>query len=78
MAEVIQGVFPGGEGPDGALPAPLPWPRSTLSPEPGDTRGNLLLAEKEIAAALAAEPSLRFVVLPELFTCGYSALEIRL
>ena len=75
MAEVIQGVFPGGEGPDGALPVASAVAALNLGPEPGDTRGNLLLAEKEIAAALAAEPSLRFVVLPELFTCGYSALE---
>src|SRR5215213_4041745 len=37
-----------------------------LSPKPGDPEGNLLLAEKEIAAALVLEPSLRYVVLPEL------------
>lgn len=75
MAEVIQGVFPGGEGPDGALPGACAVAALNLGPEPGDTEGNLLLAEREIRAALAAEPSLRFVVLPELFTCGYSALE---
>ncbi|HEY6582126.1 MAG TPA: carbon-nitrogen hydrolase family protein [Rubrobacter sp.] len=46
-----------------------------LSPKPGDAEGNLLLVEREIAAALALEPSLRYVVLPELFTCAYSALE---
>ncbi len=75
MAEVIQGVFPGGEGPDGTLPGVSAVAALNLSPEPGDPEGNLLLAEREIAAALAAEPSLRYVVLPELFTCGYSALE---
>lgn len=75
MAEVIQGVFPGGEGPDNALPGACAVAALNLNPEPGDTEGNLLQAETEIAAALAAEPSLRYVVLPELFTCGYSALE---
>ena len=75
MAEVIQGVFPGGEGPDGALPGVSAVAALNLSPRPGDLERNLLLAEREIAAALALEPSLRFVVLPELFTCSYSALE---
>ena len=75
MAEVIQGVFPAGEGPDGALPVASAVAALNLGPEPGDAWGNLLMAEREIAATLAVEPSLRYVVLPELFTCGYSALE---
>src|ERR687897_3230402 len=75
MAEVIQGVFPGSEGPDGALPGVSAVAALNLSPEPGDPEGNLILAEREITAALAIEPSLRYVVLPELFTCAYSALE---
>lgn len=75
MAEVIQGIFPGGEGPDSALPAASAVAALNLSPVPGDTDGNLLMAGREIAAALAMEPTLRYVVLPELFTCGYSALE---
>jgi len=75
MAEVIQGVFPGGEGPDGALPGVSAVAALNLSPKPGDQEGNLLLAEGEIRAALAIEPSLRYVVLPELFTCAYSSLE---
>jgi predicted amidohydrolase len=75
MAEVIQGVFPGGEGPDGTLPGVSAVAALNLSPKPGDPEGNLLLAEREIAAALALEPSLRYVVLPELFTSSYSALE---
>ena len=75
MAEVIQGVFPGGEAPDGALPGASAVAALNLSPKPGDPEGNLLLAEKEVAAALDLEPSLRYVVLPELFTCAYSALE---
>jgi 5-aminopentanamidase len=75
MAEVIQGVFPGGDGPDGALPGVSAVAALNLSPKPGDPEGNLLLAEREITAALAIEPSMRYVVLPELFTCAYSALE---
>src|SRR5215212_6756006 len=75
MAEVIQGVFPGGEGQDGTLPGVSAVAALNLSPKPGDPEGNLLLAEREITAALSIEPSLRYVVLPELFTCAYSALE---
>jgi hypothetical protein len=33
MAEVIQGVFPGGEGPDGALPGVSAVAALNLSPE---------------------------------------------
>ena len=75
MAEVIQGVFPGGEGYGGALAGTSAVAALNLSPEPGDTEGNLLLAERVIVEARRREPSLRWVVLPELFTCGYSALE---
>src|SRR4051794_4798638 len=75
MAEVIQGVFPGGDGPDGALPGACAVAALNLNPKPGDPEGNRSMAEKEIAAALILEPSLRYVVLPELFTCAYSALE---
>ena len=75
MAEVIQGVFPGSEGLDGALPGVSSVAALNLSPKPGDPEYNLLLAEGEIRTALAIEPSLRYVVLPELFTCAYSALE---
>jgi predicted amidohydrolase len=75
MAEVIKGIFPGSEGLDGALPGVSSVAALNLSPEPGDPEGNLLLAEREIRAALAIEPSLRYVVLPELFTCAYAALE---
>lgn len=75
MAEVIQGVFPGGEGRDSVLPGVSAVAALNLGPKPGDVEGNLLLAEREVAAALALEPSLRYVVLPELFTCSYSALE---
>src|SRR5215212_7992008 len=36
MAEVIQGVFPGGEGPDGTLPGVSAVAALNLSPKPGD------------------------------------------
>jgi 5-aminopentanamidase len=75
LAEVIQGVFPGGEEHGGALAGISAIAALNLSPEPGDTEGNLLLAEQAIVAAWQREPSLRWVVLPELFTCGYSSLE---
>lgn len=45
-----------------------------LRPEPGDVPGNLLLAERAVTAARRAHPALRWVVLPELFTCGYAGL----
>ena len=43
-----------------------------LSPKPGDVEGNLLLAERAIVGAKRAYPDLGWVVLPELFTSGYS------
>lgn len=45
-----------------------------LSPTPGDVAGNLLMAEREIRAAKTLYPDLQWLVLPELFTCGYSNL----
>jgi 5-aminopentanamidase len=45
-----------------------------LGPTPADVAGNLLMAEKEIRAAKALHPELRWLLLPALFTCGYSAL----
>jgi len=45
-----------------------------LGPEPGDVAGNLLLAEGAITEARCAHPTLRWVVLPELFTSGYADL----
>lgn len=74
MAEVIQGVFPS-EGPGEAPLHHASVAALNLSPEPGDPEGNLLLAGRAIAEARRECPSLRWVVLPELFTCGYSALE---
>ncbi len=46
----------------------------SLGPVPGDVRGNLRLAEREIRAAKRLHPSLRYIVLPELFTCAYTDL----
>jgi predicted amidohydrolase len=45
-----------------------------LRPEPGNVPGNLRLAERAVSAAKSAHPTLRWVVLPELFTCGYAGL----
>jgi predicted amidohydrolase len=74
LARVVKGDF--GEA-RGAETAPL---RSSsvaclnLTPEPGNVEGNLLLAEREILRAREADPLVRWVVLPELFTCGYTGL----
>ncbi|CAN5178563.1 carbon-nitrogen hydrolase family protein [soil metagenome] len=79
MAQVIHGEF--GLGIETVVPpasAPALWNRSVvalnLSPEPGDVGGNLLLAERAIREARRAHPDLGWVVLPELFTSGYSDL----
>jgi len=45
-----------------------------LGPTPADVAGNLLLAERGIRTAKTLHPELRWLVLPELFTCGYSDL----
>lgn len=45
-----------------------------LGPVPGDVRGNLRLAEREIRAAKQAHPELCWIVLPELVTCAYADL----
>jgi len=79
MAQVIHGEF--GFGVETVVPpasAPALQNRSVvalnLSPEPGDVGGNLLLAERAIREARREHPDLGWVVLPELFTCGYSDL----
>ncbi len=74
LAEVIRYDLPG----DGHAAAQHPVASVAalnLSPEPGDPGGNHLLAERAITQAKRECPSLRWVVLPELFTCGYSDLE---
>jgi predicted amidohydrolase len=45
-----------------------------LSAIPGDVDGNLRMAEQTIIEAKRENPSLAWVVLPELFTCAYSSL----
>lgn len=45
-----------------------------LSPRPDDVEGNLRLAGKAISEAKRYEPGLKWVVLPELFTSGYTGL----
>ena len=45
-----------------------------LSSKPGDVEGNLLLAERAVVEAKRVHPDLGWVVLPELFTSGYSDL----
>ncbi|HKH12023.1 MAG TPA: carbon-nitrogen hydrolase family protein [Rubrobacter sp.] len=74
MAEVIRGDFPGVVEHGGA-----PRPSSSiaalnLGPVPGEVAGNLRLAGLTIRRLRRRDPSLRYVVLPELFTCGYSDL----
>ena len=78
MAQVMHGEF----GPGVVMAETIALtPRKThsvaalnLSPKPGDVGGNLLLAERAIAEAKLAHPDLGWVVLPELFTSGYSDL----
>lgn len=79
MAQVIHGEF--GLGVETVVlqpSAPTLRNRSVvalnLSPEPGNVAGNLLLAERAIREARRAYLDLGWVVLPELFTSGYSDL----
>lgn len=79
MAQVIHGEF----GPANIEPTGVAAFKKTfsvaalnLSPEPGDVEGNLLLAERAITGAKYAHPDLGWIVLPELFTSGYSDLAL--
>lgn len=86
--EVIQGGAPHGNrklagssrgtySKDEATVVPIRPPAAAslnLSPKPGDVEANLLLAESAVSEAKRAHPTLRWVVLPELFTCGYTGL----
>jgi len=45
-----------------------------LSARPAEVHANISLAEGSIVRAWQANPSLAWVVLPELFTCAYSGL----
>jgi predicted amidohydrolase len=74
LAEVIRGDFPVVEEHGGTPHLPLSIAALNLSPEPGGVRHNLRLAGRVIRRLCRRDPSLRWVVLPELFTCGYSDL----
>lgn len=78
MAQVIRGEFGFGEVEtmDGLVPTLRTCSVAALNlgPEPGDVVGNLLLAKNAITEAKREHPDLRWVVLPELFTSGYSGL----
>lgn len=74
MAEVIRGDFPGVEEHGGQPRLPSSIAALNLGPEPGAVHDNLWLAGRAIRRLCRRYPSLRYVVLPELFTCGYSDL----
>ncbi len=64
---------PGGEPSPGAS---FPSVASlNLGPKPGDLEANLRMAEEEIHRVKHDDPSIKYIVLPELFTSGYSDLE---
>ena len=70
MAQVIRADFAAGASTPTPAVATL-----NLSPRPGDVELNLALAKRALEEAKRREPALRWAVLPELFTCGYSDLE---
>ena len=74
MAEVIRGDFPSVEEHSGTPGLPISIAALNLSPEPGEVEDNLRLAGRAIRRLCGRDPSLHWVVLPELFTCGYSDL----
>lgn len=76
LAEVIRGDFPGVEEHGGAPHLLSTVAALNLTPRPGDVPNNLRLAERGIRELHGRDPSLRWVVLPELFTCGYSNLDL--
>lgn len=82
LAQVLRGNF----GPHNVVESPGVLPEVVqsqdtasvavlnLSPRPGDVEANLILAEEAIHDAKTAHPDLRWIVLPELFTSGYTSL----
>lgn len=74
MAQVIHGEFGSSEVKTTEVLQTYSVAALNLSPEPGDVAGNLLLADKAIFDAKLAHPDLGWVVLPEIFTSGYSDL----
>jgi len=74
LAEVIRGDFPGVEEHGGTPRLPSSIAALNLGPEPGEVGDNLRLAGRAIRRLCRRDPSLLWVVLPELFTCGYADL----
>lgn len=72
LAEVIRGDFPPVEAHGAPVPAAVA--ALNLEPVPGDVRGNLELAGRVVREACGLNPRLRWLALPELFTCAYSNL----
>lgn len=74
MAQVIHGEFGSIEVETTEVLQTYSVAALNLAPEPGDVAGNLLLAKRAITEAKREHPDLRWIVLPELFTSGYSNL----
>ena len=74
LAKVIRGDFPGVEEHGETTRLPSSIAALNLRPQPGEVEGNLRLAGRAIRKLCRRSPSLRWVVLPELFTCGYCDL----
>lgn len=74
MAEVLKGDF-GSHDIENSLKATSSVASLNLSPKPGAVEGNLRLAARAVKEAKEAHPDLRWVVLPELFTSGYTSLQ---
>ena len=77
MARVIKGDFPTNDLDRNETPALETTSIAclNLNPTRGDIEDNLLMAERAIIEAHREARDLKWVVLPELFTCGYSDLE---
>ncbi len=74
MAKVIRGDFPVVEEHGGTPRLPASIATLNLGPKPGRVGENLRRAGQAIREMCGRDPSLRWVVLSELFTCGYSDL----
>lgn len=74
MAQVIHGEFGSVDVETTEVLQTYSVAALNLGPEPGDVAGNLLLAKRAITEAKREYPDLRWIVLPELFTSGYSNL----
>lgn len=70
MAEIIRGDFGTATARRTSAVATL-----NLSPKPGDVEGNLRLAASAVTKAKSEHPETEWMVLPELFACGYAGLQ---